>query len=330
MADLTPKAMILAAGFGTRLGQLTQLRPKPMMPLCGAPLVRWSALWLAAQGVKDVVINLHHLGEQIEADLGDGSELGLNISYTHEEGMILGTGGGLRNARHLLDDGSGAPILVLNGKILFELELDALMKTHRELGCEATMVMREDAEGVWGGKLAAGPDGKLATFLGETREGVQPGTPLMFTGIHVFEPSFLDRVPAEGEQCIVRTAYKELFFEGGGPAVHVTDGYWWEHSTPERYLAGMRAVLEGKVGLPHAQYDPRGVHASASVAEGAELIEPVFVGPNAVIEAGAKVGPFAAIGEGAHVAASARVREAIVWPGAKCEGEWTESVCTGA
>ncbi len=220
--------------------------------------------------------------------------------------------------------------MVLNGKILFELELADLMATHERIGSEATMVMREDAEGVWGGKLAAGPDGKLATFLGSTREGSQPGTPLMFTGIHVFEPSFLDRVPPEGEQCIVRTAYKELFKAGSGPAVHVTDGYWWEHSTPERYLLGSRAVLEGKVNLPHAEMDPRGVHPSAKVAADATLVEPVFIGPDAIIESGATVGPFTQIGAGARVASGAKISEAIVWPGATCQGELKNSVCTGA
>lgn len=292
-------------------------------------MVRWSALWLAAQGVRDVVINLHHLGEQIEADLGDGSAIGLNIVYTHEEGLILGTGGGLRNARTLLDDGSGAPILVLNGKILFELELAPLMETHHRLGCEATMVMRDDAEGVWGGKLATGRDGRLATFLGKTREGSVPGPKQMFTGIHVFEPSFLDRVPDEGEQCIVRSAYTSLFNEGGGPGVHTLDGYWWEHSTPERYLAGMRKVLEGKVDLSHAEVPPVGVHPKAEVADGAIVEDPVFIGPGAVVEAGAVVGPLASIGAGARVCAGARVQNAIVWPGARCEGVWQAGVCTG-
>jgi NDP-sugar pyrophosphorylase family protein len=188
--------------------------------------------------------------------------------------------------------------------------------------------MRDDAEGVWGGKLAAGPDGRLATFLGNTRDGSEPGPNLMFTGIHVFEPSFLDRVPAQGEQCIVRTAYRSLFEEGRGPGVHKLDGYWWEHSTPERYLAGMHSVLRGELALPHAEIPPIGVQASAKIAEGVEIVEPVFVGAQAHIETGAKIGPFAAIGAGARVAAGARVSHAIVWPDADCEGTLENSICS--
>ncbi|MCH9684162.1 MAG: NTP transferase domain-containing protein, partial [Deltaproteobacteria bacterium] len=90
--------MILAAGFGTRLGPITQRRPKPMLPVCGSPLVRWAVRWLVHHGVHDITINLHHLGEQIEAELGDGQALGARIQYSPEHGQILGTGGGLRQA----------------------------------------------------------------------------------------------------------------------------------------------------------------------------------------------------------------------------------------
>lgn len=301
-----------------------------MLPICGAPLVRWSVLWLRAQGVTDIVINLHHLGHTIEQELGDGSELGVSIRYSHEEGKILGTGGGLRQAREWLDDGSGAPILVLNGKILFELNLDELMETHRRVGAEATMVLRNDEEGIWGGSLAAGRDGRLATFLGETHEGAEPGSPMMFTGIHVFEPSFLDRVPAQGEQCIVRTAYRSLFEEGNGPGVHEMHGYWWEHSTPERYLAGIRSVLDGEVSLPHAELAVSGVHESAQVDPSAELISPVFVGPGARIGAGARIGPHAQIGAGAQVGPGITVKNAALWPGVHLTESLCDSVAPGS
>lgn len=321
--------MILAAGFGTRLGPLTQVRPKPMLPICGTPLVRWSVLWLRKQGVRDIVINLHHLGEQIEADLGDGSALGVSIQYTHEAGMILGTGGGLRNARGLLDDGSGAPIVIVNGKILFDLDLDALLQRHRDLGSEATMVLRKDVEGTWGGSLAAGADGRMATFLGDTRPGAQPGPPLMFTGVHVIEPRFLDRVPAEGEQCIVRTAYRELFAAGEGPGVFNSEGYWWEHSTPERYRRGVWNVMDGVAGLEHAEHPPTGVHASAEVSDDAIVEGPVWIGAGARIEAGARVGPYVQVGAGAVVRADAKLTRCIVWPDAVASGEHADHVFPG-
>lgn len=315
MAD-TPRAMILAAGFGTRLGELTQARPKPMLPICGAPLVRWAVLWLRAQGIREIVINLHHLGEQIVEELGDGAALGVAIAYSHEEGLILGTGGGLRQARSLLDDGHGSPIVVVNGKILVDLDLGPLLAAHRERAAEATMVLRADAEGIWGGGLAADLEtGTLANFLGELRPEAKPGPAMMFTGIHVMQPSFIDRVPAEGEQCIIRTAYRELFHEPRGIDVHVHAGYWWEHSTIDRYLQGIANVLEARVQLPWSEHPVIGVDASAVIEAGAEIDPRVYIGPGARIGAGAQIGPLTQIGAGAVVAPGVRVERAAVWPG---------------
>lgn len=324
----SPRAMILAAGFGTRLGELTQRRPKPMLPVCGAPLVRWSALWLRAQGVRELVINLHHLGEQIVEELGDGSALGLAIAYSHEEGMILGTGGGLRQAKHLLDDGHDSPIIVVNGKILVDLDLRPVLEAHRRRAAEATMVLRADAERVWGGSLAAAPDGTLATFLGETRTGVQAGPEMMFTGIHVMQPRFIDRVPAHGEQCIIRTAYRQLFAEPRGIDVHTHAGYWWEHSTIERYLQGIANVLDGRASLPWAERPVVGVDPSAKIAAGVEVDARSLVGPEATIGAGARIGPHVEIGAKAHVAPGVSLERASVWPGATLEHDLVDGVAT--
>lgn len=318
---IRPRAMILAAGFGTRLGELTAIRPKPMLPICGAPLVRWSVLWLRAQGIREIVINLHHLGEQIEAELGDGSALDVAIAYSNEAGMILGTGGGLRQARPLLDDGKDTPIVVVNGKILTDLALAPVLARHRERESEATMVLRRDIEGVWGGELAIGRDGKLATFLGKTREGSEPGEKVMFTGIHVIAPRFLDRVPPQGEQCIVRTAYRELFESGPGIDAWLHDGYWWEHSTTERYLDGLANVLEGRVDLPWAEGPIVGIDPSAVIEEGVEMVGPVRIGANARIGRGAKIGPCVEIGARAQIAAGMKVERASVWPGALVESD---------
>ncbi len=320
------RAMILAAGFGTRLGELTSLRPKPMLPVCGAPLVRWAALWLRAQGIRELVINLHHLGEQIVEELGDGSALGLAIAYSHEEGMILGTGGGLRQARHLLDDGRDSPIVVVNGKILVDLDLAPVLDAHRRRRAEATMVLRADEERVWGGSLAVDPDGTLATFLGDTRADAKPGPEMMFTGIHVMQPSFIDRVPAEGEQCIIRTAYRQLFGEPRGIDVHVHAGYWWEHSTVERYLQGIANVLDGRASLPWAERPVVGVDPSAKIAPAVEIDSRARVGVGAQIEAGVRIGPHVDIGTGARVAPGVRLERAAVWPGAVVERDLVDAV----
>jgi NDP-sugar pyrophosphorylase family protein len=329
---LRPRAMILAAGLGTRLGEMGRTKPKPMLPVCGAPLVRWSALWLRHHGVGDIAINLHHLGEQIQAELGDGSALGLRIAYSHEEGMILGTGGGLRHARHLIDDGAGTPIVVVNGKILVDLDLQAVLRAHVDSGAEATMVLRADPEAAKWGSLQIDAQGRIVRLLDyatPARAVAQPASEaLMFTGVHVLSPRFLDRIPAEGEQCVIRTAYRSLFHEGRGLHGFVTDRYWWEHSTPQRYIQGVANVLDGVVSLPFAEGPVRGVDPTAVVGPGARIEPPVWVGPRVTIGRDAVVGPHVQLGAGSTVRPGARVVSSVAWDGAVIEGDVRDEVVT--
>jgi mannose-1-phosphate guanylyltransferase len=309
--------MIMAAGFGTRLGELSELRPKPMLPVCGAPLVRWAALWLRAQGIREVVVNLHHRGEQIEAELGDGRELGLAIAYSREDGEILGTGGGLRQARPLLDDGHGTPIVAMNGKVILDLELAPVLALHRELAAEATMVLRADPEAERWGSLRVDPEGRVTHLLGKPGpKGQAGGAALMFTGVQVLDPRFLDRIPASGQQCVVRTAYSSLHAEGGAYGGFVTDAYWWEHSTRERYLQGVANVIEGRARVSYAPGMVRGVDATAQVDATARVDAMAWIGPRARVGAGAEIGPRVQLGADVVVDAGVRVRDAIVWDGA--------------
>jgi NDP-sugar pyrophosphorylase family protein len=237
------------------------------------------------------------------------------IAYSREDGEILGTGGALRHARPLLDDGSGAPIVVVNGKILLELELGRVLAAHRAAQAEATMVLRPDPEAERWGSLRVDAEGRIVGLLGALRPGAEAAEPLMFTGVHVLEPRFLDRIPAEGPQCVIRTAYTELFHSGRGLAGVVTRDYWWEHSTVQRYLQGVANVLEGRVHLPFAERPLRGVAPSASIGAGAHVDASAWIGEGAVIGAGAHVGPRVQIGDRAVIAPGVRLRDAIVWDG---------------
>jgi len=231
--------------------------------------------------------------------------------------MILGTGGGLRHARPWLDDGSDEPIVVVNGKILLDLDLRAVLRRHRELASEATMVLRPDPDAEQWGSFRVDADGRVVQMLGASPacgpRGEAVGAPLMFTGVHVLAPRFLDRIPPEGEQCVIRTAYRSLFHEGQGPAAFVTDRYWWEHSTPERYLQGVKNVLDGAVPLPYAEQPVRGVHASARIDPSATVVDPVWIGPGVEIRAGACVGPHVQLGAGAVVESGVRLENVVAW-----------------
>ncbi|HSD28816.1 MAG TPA: nucleotidyltransferase family protein, partial [Vicinamibacteria bacterium] len=129
------KAMVLAAGLGLRMRPLTLLRAKPVLPVLNRPLLHWTMERLARAGVRDVVVNLHHLPETITGALGTGRRFGLRIRYSHEP-VILGTGGGPRAVRGLFGRG---PLLIVNGDVLFELDVRRVLAAHSATGAVATL-----------------------------------------------------------------------------------------------------------------------------------------------------------------------------------------------
>ena len=159
------KAMILAAGLGTRLRPLTDTTPKPLLPVAGTPMIVWNLLLLKRHGIRDVIINLHHLGTMISQALGDGSALGMRILYSHEP-VILGTGGGIKQAEAHFN---GEPVLILNGDTLFELDLGALRTFHRERHAAATLVLRKDPEAARWGLVEVTDRGEVVRITGRGR-----------------------------------------------------------------------------------------------------------------------------------------------------------------
>ena len=308
------RAMILAAGYGTRLGTISDERPKVLLPMCDRPLIRYALALVRAAGIREVVINLHHKGELVEAEVGDGQSAGVHVAWSREP-RILGTGGGIKHAAPLLGDGT---FVVVNGKVVIDLDLREVVAAHRRRGALATMVVRPDPEAARWGAIDVGEDGRVRTILGAGG--------YMFTGVHVLEPELLARVP-DGEQCIIRTAYQGALRDGAPIHAFVHEGYFAEHSTPARYLEGNVALLEGAkvAALPGSL---TGVDATAVVAPDAAIRPPVRIGPRATIGAGAVLGPDVVIGHDAEVAPGAILRECVVWDGARAEGTLRRVIVT--
>src|SRR5712691_7924658 len=137
------RAMILSAGYGTRLWPLTEDRTKPAIPILGKPLVGYVAEYLANFGCDEIIVNLHHRPESVRAALGDGSRFRVSLSYV-EEPKILGTSGAIDNARALLD---GDTFIVINGKIITDIDLSAAIQTHRRSKAIATLVLLRNIAG---------------------------------------------------------------------------------------------------------------------------------------------------------------------------------------
>lgn len=235
------KAMILAAGFGTRLFPLTIDRTKPAIPFLGKPLVGYVAEYVAKFGVTDIVVNLHHQPQSVIAALGTGGDFGVTIDYTIEQPDILGTAGALDNARQYLENDT---FLIVNGKIITDIDIAAALETHRNSGALATMVLKPnhkrekftivntEDDFVTG----FGADAKPVSEE-ELRDVDHPiVTPLMFTGIHIMEPRVFEYIPRGVYSDIVPTFYNPALAKGEKIAAHVTDANWFELSTIPRYL----------------------------------------------------------------------------------------------
>jgi NDP-sugar pyrophosphorylase family protein len=305
--------MILAAGLGTRLGDLSAQKPKPLLPVCDVPLVRWALALLRGHGIRDVIVNTHHLGELIE------KELGSEVAYSREQPDILGTGGGVRAAAPFF---AGEPFVLVNGKIVVDVDLDAVIAHHRKVGALATLVVRADPDAQkWGAVDVDEAAGRVRAIRGPGRH--------MFTGIHVVEPALLSMLPPAGFSDIVGQGYLPALARGEIIGAYVMDGYFWEHSTPERYLQGNFNLLEG-LGRPRHTPGPiTGIAADAQVSPHATLREPFLVAPGAIIEAGAVVGPEVVLGRRAKVAASVRLERAVVWPDVLVDRAAKDTILTG-
>ncbi len=233
--------MILAAGFGTRLFPLTIDRTKPAIPFLGKPLVGYVAEYLAKFGIKDIVVNLHHQPESVIDSLGDGSAFGVHIDYTRELPDILGTAGALANAREFLRNDT---FLIVNGKIITDIDISAAIETHKRSEAIATLVLKENHKREKF-TVVETEDGLVRKFgphaapvseaeLRDVDHAIP--TPLMFTGIHIAEPELLDMIPDGQFSDTVTDIYMPFMKNGGKIAAHVAEGEWYELSTIPRYL----------------------------------------------------------------------------------------------
>lgn len=233
------KAMILAAGFGTRLFPLTIDRTKPAIPFMGKPLVGYVAEYIARFGIKDIIVNLHHRPESVVEALGDGSLFGVNIEYSREAD-ILGTAGALDNARGLIDDDT---FVIVNGKIITDIDLLAALDTHKRSGAIATMVLKPNTRRERF-TVVEEQEGLVTNFGAMPAEG-QIHDPLMFTGIHILEPRVFDYIPRGVYSDIVPAFYEPALKKGEKVAAHLTDALWFELSTLPRYLDISLAMMNG-------------------------------------------------------------------------------------
>ena len=301
------RAIVLSAGYGTRLWPLTEDRTKPAIPILGKPLVGYVAEYLASYGMDEILVNLHHRPESVRRALGNGSQFGVKLHYV-EEPVILGTSGALDNTREFFERET---FVVVNGKIITDIDLSAALETHRSTNALATLVLlpnvrRErfsivETEGV-----------RITGFGGMPRADDSDPAPLMFTGIHILEPRIFEYIPRGVFSDSVVHVYPQAIAKGELIAAHIASGKWRELSTLKRYL-DISIELLRESGKAYVTGDEINISQSSVVTDSV-LWDDVKVG------AGARVNR-AVLADNVTISDGEVVENAIVVPRQLVEGK---------
>jgi mannose-1-phosphate guanylyltransferase len=314
------QALILAGGEGTRLRPLTTTVPKPVVPLVDRPFIRFMLDWLGTHGVDDVVMSCGHLASGVRNVLGDGSAFGLRLRYV-EEPRPLGTGGALKFAEPLLAD----RFLMLNGDVLTDIDLTAQLEQHERTGAKATLALTPVEDPSAYGLVRTGKDGAVTEFV-EKPAPDQIDTNNISAGAYVLERSVLELLEAEQPASIERDVFPRLV--GDGLYGYVSDGYWLDIGTPERYLEGTFDILEGTV---HSAVRERMGDGFLCVEDGVENAGRII--PSALVESGCRIGEGARIGgrvvleRGVTIGEHTTLERAVVLQGAEIGSHCTLSGC---
>jgi NDP-sugar pyrophosphorylase family protein len=304
------RVMIMAAGIGTRLRPVTDFIPKPMAPIVNRPALYHILRLLQRHGLREVVINLHHLPDIVTDYFGDGSRIGMDIHYSFEP-ELLGTAGGVKNNADFLGDGS---FLVMSGDALTDVDLTGLILAHRRTGSIATMAVKEVPDPSLYGVVVADDTGRVVGFQEKpTREEAR--SRLCNCGIYVLEPGILSHIPTGRFDDFGKRLFPDLLSQGVPFHAHAVDGYWSDVGNLGEFIRGNADAMARRVEveIPGTEIRPGvwvgdGVRMAPTV-----LIEPpVVVGANCeVCEDVVIVGP-TVLGDGCFVGAGAHLARALV------------------
>jgi mannose-1-phosphate guanylyltransferase len=317
------KAMILAAGLGTRLRPITYAMPKPMVPVANRPVMEHILRLLARHGFSETIANLHWFPELIQDYFGDGSACGVELSYSYEE-QLLGTSGGVRNAAGFLGDS----FLVISGDALTDIDLAAMRRFHESHDGIATLATKRVEDTSQFGVAITDGDGRIQGFQ-EKPDPAEALSDLANCGIYMFRKEIFDFFPAPGSSLAAGPNDPDGFADwamdvfpgllaGDVPFYsHEVEAYWNDIGNLEELRESTRDALTGAVEVELAGELRDGVRSGAAAADEGALAGPVLLGPGCEIGDDVRIDGPAVIGDGVRVGERSRLREVIALPGAE-------------
>ena len=306
------KAILLAGGKGTRLRPLTIHTPKPIVPIFDRPFLQYQIdLLRQVPEIDEIVLSLNYQPGRIEEVFGDGAGLGVHLRYVVEP-TPLGTGGAIKFAA---GEAMDEPLVVFNGDVFASVDIAAVIRLHRERKARATIVLTPVDNPSAYGLVQTDAQGNVVEFL-EKPATDQIRCNTINAGIYVLEPQTLDRIPRDTTFSIERGYFPSLVKDNETFVAVVSEGYWIDIGTPEKYRQAHRDIMGGRfvaapferaAGLAH-------ISPEARIEEGATIEAPCFIDRGAVVKRGARIGPYSVIGHHCHVDEDAAIDGAILWP----------------
>lgn len=305
------KAVIMAGGSGTRLRPLTCNLPKPMVPVMGKPMSEHIVNLLKKHKFDDIIFTLHYLPDAIRDYFGDGSDFGVNISYSIEEGKPLGTAGCVKAIQDNLD----STFVVISGDSLTDIDLSAALKFHKEKKSKATLILKRVENPLDYGVVITDGENRIQRFV------EKPGASEIFsdtvnTGTYILEPEVMLYVLMGREQDFSNDLFPLLLLRNEPMYGYVADGYWCDIGNLAVYRQAHKDVLDGlvdiKMDLP--QIEPgvwvgHGTQIDASV----KLEAPVMIGENCRIGRETVISPHTTIGDNVVIQEKASLKQPVIW-----------------
>lgn len=305
------KAVIMAGGSGTRLRPLTCNLPKPMVPVANKPMSEHIVNLLKEHGFDEIVFTLHYLPDAIRDYFGDGSEFGVKISYSIEEGKPLGTAGCVK----AIPDAMDSTFIVISGDSLTDMDLGAALKYHKEKKSKATLVLKRVENPLDYGVVITDNDGRIQRFV------EKPGASEIFsdtvnTGTYILEPEVMLYVVMGREQDFSNDLFPLLLLRNEPMYGYVADGYWCDIGNLAVYRQAHQDVLDGKVNIKIdlPQIEPgvwvgHGTQIDASV----KLEAPVMIGKNCRIGRESTISQYTTVGDNVVIQEKTSLKQPVLW-----------------
>ena len=311
-AERPVQAVILAGGQGTRLRPLTHARAKPVVPLLNRPFLAHQLALLRAHGIADVILACSYRVDDVRRALGDAEHLGVSLRYVVEE-EPLGTGGGVRNAADL----AAGTIFVLNGDILTDVDLSAMVRFHEAHGARATIFITRVADPHQYGLVEVDADGRVLRFREKPPADEPVTTDTVNAGAYLLDATLLRRIPAGRVVSIEREFFPALIADRVPCYGWHAPAYWRDIGNPAAYREAQLDLLGGRARmlLPPPGV-PRGgswFGDGASVAADAHVVAPAALGERVRVASRARVGPGVVVGQESRIGPDAVVEGSVLW-----------------